>query len=248
MSTVSQEKELKKAGANIKVYHPFKVNIKNPNILVEGVDTPQPDTIYAFAIKKPNATERDIASETRSQYTSYYMEKGLLPEAVLRKKLSDLGGVVSQTEGKSYLESQLQLLTLESEYQLLKSEGKEEESKVVFAQWNDTKRRIIAFETEQNMSLENSAEAKARDKMIQYYIYQLLYWLPKPDSTDYVPYFTGKDFEEKTAYAYNLDDNEDALYHRVVPLTQLFISYMLYSRGPANPDDINALPKEMGLE
>ncbi len=208
MSITSQDKELKKSGANIKIYHGFTVATKNKPTIIDGVETVAPDTLHSFAVKKPNASERDSAQEIRSQFTTYYMEKGLLPEAVLRKKLADMGGTVSKNEDQNYLNLNLALLTLESEYQLLKSEQKalESEGKIddaktkgneadaKFALWGETKRKIVSMETDQNMTYENSAEAKARDKMIQ------------------------------------------------------FVSYMLYSRGPANPDDINALPKEMGLE
>ncbi len=249
MSTSSQEKQLAKSPYNVKAFHAFDVRLSSAPVTIDSVETAQEAVTHKFLIKKPNASERDESSLIRSQYTTKFIEQGLLPEAVLRKKLSDLGGIISRSDTENYVSQQLKLLDLEREIQLLTIDKKDDEAKAKVTEWNEVKRRIISFETEQNMSLENSAEAKARDKMIQYYIYQLLYWLPTPEATDYVPYFKGEDFEAKTKYAYEvLDDNEDKLYLKVFPLAQLFISYMLYSRGPVNEADINALPKEMGLE
>ncbi len=224
---------------NDKVWYSFEIKL------------PVPDTTdiksYSFKVKKPTRSEREMGEWIRSKYITKYIEDGLLPEAVLRKKLEDAGGTVSKNQSQEYLEYQLTLMNLEREYQLLKTEGKEEEAKLKYNEWNEVQRNIIALETEYGSTYENSAESKGRNKLIQFFTYHLIYWLPE-NGKEYVQYFSGEDFESKMRYAYALDDAEDPLYQKVEVLGQLFVSALLYSKGKISHETLGKLPNDMGIE
>lgn len=242
----NQENE-NKWQSNYKEWHSFKFSIPSAPKLIDGVEVEQEAKEYLFKLKKPSASQRQSADLIRSLYTTSFIEKGLMPEAILRKKLEDAGGTASKSEVDNYLTLTLKLKQLESEYQLLKTEGKLDESNAKFLEWNEVQRQLINIESEQSRAYENSAEAKARNKMIQFFVYELLYWMPTADAKDYVQYFSGESFEDKQRDAFAKEDEENEVYQRVVILSELFVTALLYSKGKIAAEALDKLPSEMGL-
>ena len=206
-----------------------------------------------FGVKKPSHSEKEEAEIVKAAYFAYCVEKGVMTQASLRKRYGDssgvheTGGVYTNEEQKQYsiLRQKLKEYLEEYEFASLSTSDKTaEEKNAIFDKIFTIRRQIIDFENSATMFYQDTAESKARNKFIQFFIVMLAYI--KPDGVvDWKPYFQGDNFDEKLKHLAKLEDDEDEIYLRAVEKLGLVVTLLL---GTPNitKKEIEDIEKELG--
>lgn len=179
--------------------------------------------LYAFKSKKPNGEENTfyIAKPSRTlkqmgeieyaKQLAIFVKSGLLPKAAWNTILDNLGGTVSDSEAKDYTETRKRFFELSLELNKLEQVDNlndEQQSKYLEIKQGieEAKKDIQAFELEQIYIFENTAEAKARNMTIQWWLTELSY------KNENEKFFAGDSFDSKLDWydELNTDNEEDA--------------------------------------
>lgn len=133
-----------------------------------------------LAIKKPTRSLFDEAELFYGVRLSEGIKAGLLTRALLAKRFNNDGGVLSDEEQKEYNNLYLQLFNLQTDFQKLsiKEEGirtEEEKNKLqkVIYDMNTAREQLQKYEMAQANLFEQTAENRARNKTIMWWVLQL---------------------------------------------------------------------------
>jgi hypothetical protein len=177
--------------------------------------------LYSFILKNKNGEElkffilkppRSLRQNGEIQYAKQlanFVKAGLLPKAAWSTILENLGGTVSESDAenynnarKSFFENSIELNKINQKSDL----SEEDHTKIAKLKENllASQSAMQTFELEQIYIFENTAEAKARNATIQWWLSQLSY---KNETENF---FHGETFDEKMDWYDDLDpDNED---------------------------------------
>jgi hypothetical protein len=230
---------------NFKSIYEFSVPIVKQSV-VDGVETKEV-TRYSFAIRKPSRSEKEEAEFVRSEYLGKYIRRGILPEAILNKTYENQGGTLNETE-LAYVSNLNMRLYDKKEALKLASVGKESKEVIgdLLKDINEIQREVTSIQYRQSRFFENTAEFKAKTKLIEYLFVNLVYWKPKEDS-EWTRYFKSEDFEPALDELEKLEDSEDEIYMRMKDKALLAISMFVHMSGNVKFDDIEQTVKDSGL-
>jgi hypothetical protein len=154
-----------------------------------------------FAILKPNRRQREDGELFYASETSRFAKAGVLPKAAWNTILSNGGGSISEQDREEYgkLLSDYRTKSFDLQAILIRSNGNlEEQDKTAIESitndLTDIKNKIQAFEASQINVFENTAEAKARNRAILWWVTTLAY---KNVDGKYVPIFGQENFDAK---------------------------------------------------
>jgi hypothetical protein len=188
----------------------YKFDAKN---VIKKDDGSQETIVKNFALLKPNRRLREDGELFYAAETSRFARAGVLPKAAWGTILSNGGGSISEQEREQYGTLLLKFRDLSFELQsiLIKGEGERSESEKLRSNdlindLDDIRREIQNFESSQIAIFENTAEAKARNRTILWWVMNLSY---KEENGDYTPLFEGSSFEDKLVEYDNLEEEED---------------------------------------
>jgi len=191
--------------------------------------------IKKFGILKPNRRLREDGELFYASETSRFARAGVLPKAAWGTILSNGGGSISEKEREIYGNLLLEFRNYSFDLQsiLIKPESdRTEQEKVkseeLLEKLEDIRKEIQSFESSQLSIFENTAEAKARNRAILWWVLQLSY--SQNEQNEYVPVFSGETFEEKLeSYDfYEEDQKEDSFILGVIRrLTYLITLWFL---------------------
>lgn len=213
MSTLPQV--LKSAAADISKFralYEFPINltkeVEEENTRVEGDKTitekvkVQRSVSIQFALKKPSRFEKDEADMYRSIWETKYLDAGILPAAILLKKYANSGGILSDEQKDYYNVLQRDFMLAETELKRLQVNEPDNKDAIneVALKFVTLRQAILDFQQEQSVFFANTAESKARQKLIEWAVLFLTYYRPlndKGEPGEWTPFFAGKDIEEK---------------------------------------------------
>jgi hypothetical protein len=188
----------------------YEFDAKN---VVKKEDGSQETVIKKFALLKPNRRLREDGELFYAAETSRFAKAGVLPKAAWGTILSNGGGSISDQEREQYGNLLLKFRDLSFELQsiLIKGEGERSESEKLRSNdlinnLDDIRREIQNFESSQVAIFENTAEVKARNRTILWWVMNLSY---KEEGEGYKPLFEGESFEDKLVEYDNLEEEED---------------------------------------
>lgn len=189
---------------NIKYYYEFEVAVK---------DSEQP---LKFAIMQPNRRMREDGELFFASETSRFAKAGVLPRAAWNTILSNGGGTVSDSDREQYgkLLSKYRESSFDLQSMLIKSEGvrsPEENKKIdeLLLEVDEIKKQIQAFESDQINIFENTAESKARNRTILWWILNLSM---QKIGDEYLALFQGSSLEEKLDSYDKVEESADPSY------------------------------------
>lgn len=198
-----------------------------------------------FAIKRPSRNEKEEGEMHRAAYFSYCVEKGIITQAALRKKYGDAGGVYTNDEEKQYSILRIRLRDALEEYKLF-SLNEDEESKKkkdeIFNEIFSIREKIIEFENSATLFYQDTAESKARNKLVEYFILYLTYFR-EDTSKEWSIFFKGDTVEQKLKYLSDLEDNDDKTY-LLVAEKLAFVITLLLSNPNLTKEEIDNIDKE----
>ena len=179
--------------------------------LVKKDDGSQETVIKKFSILKPNRRLREEGELFYAAEVSRFAKAGVLPKAAWSTILSNGGGSISQEEREVYGGLLLKFRDLSFELQaiLIKGEGERTEaeksrSNELIKELDDIRKEIQNFEASQIAIFENTAEAKARNRTILWWVMNLSY--EKIDE-NYNSIFQGESFNDKLLKYDSLEDD-----------------------------------------
>ncbi len=193
-----------------------------------------------FALKNPSRSERELAEEERAAWWSHYVEKGILPTALLLKVHANYGGILSDDQKRYYHGKQADYIVLEQELERLfvNEPDNKEKQKETAGRLTALRNDILTFEQEQSVFFNNTAESKASAKMTQYLVLHLSYFRTNEDK-DWEPFFKGSGTGEKLAYMDKLNDEQDETFAKAYPMLSFVAHLYSSSNGGINTEALN---------
>ena len=196
-----------------------------------------------FIIKKPSRSEKEEAEIIRAALLSSFIRRGVMPEAVLSKTYSDQGGIMDEIDKKHYADLTFRLSKKIEEFQLINQKEEKDKSEICLKEIIELRKDLTSFQYQQSSFFENTAEYKARTKLIEYLFTLLVYW--KFDTKqDIQPYFKGNNFDERLKSLELLEDNDDEVYLKIRDRALFVISLYTHTGGSVNQEDIRKMVDE----
>jgi hypothetical protein len=211
--------------------------------------TVKKDVPYKVVIKKPNRNELEEGDMFYSLELNKFIKMGMLTKAMLAKQYGNQGGVWSEKEQKLYSTLLYKMHSKQLEVQqfsILSENGKlSERQKVKLDQavkeMSEIKKDLTEYEMVQNSLFDHTADVKARNRAIMWYILHLSYFVEgEADDAPFENLFEGDDFKEKYK-AYELAEEEgEELYEKIIDKISSIVTiwYVSGTQGQEGLDDI----------
>lgn len=208
---------------------------------------------YTFYVKKPNRTEMEDGDMFYSLELNKFIKMGLLTKAMLAKQYGNQGGVWSEKEQKIYSDLMYKMHQKQLEVQqfsLLSKDGKlskrqKEKLDQTVKEMAQSKRELTEYEMVQNSLFDHTADVKARNRCIMWYILHLTYFVEGEEDTPvYEQYFEGDSFEEKYLNYQDKEELADEIYEKVIDQISSVVT-IWYISGNQEQENIKNMLEEM---
>jgi len=191
-------------------------------------------------IKQPNRREIEEADMEYSVEVSKCIKRGILTKAMLAKKYSDSGGMVSEEDAEFLAKKYAQLSDLQSEltrFTVKNNKNSRDKEKIdnLTEETAGVRREIIDMEQSYSALFNHTADNKAQNKAILWYMLNLAH-LQEEDSNRSSPIFKGETFDEKLDNYYELEDEGDDVYSQIREKLPSFVSMWYFSANPSKSD------------
>jgi hypothetical protein len=228
---IYQEKEIEKVDVS--------TNEKGEEVKVTSkVKTTVP---VKLAIKKPTRSLFDEAELFYGVKLSEGIKAGLLTRALLAKRFNNDGGVLSDEEQKEYNELYLEFFNLQSEFQKLsikeesiRTEEEKTNLKSVIEKMNDARDRLQKYEMAQANLFDQTAENRARNKTIMWWVLQLS--LIQGEDKKFKELFTEGSYEEKLRKYDEIEESDVVLEKMALQKLLYLISFWYIGRAASQEE------------
>lgn len=194
-----------------------------------------------LALLKPNRRLKEEGELFYAKEVSRFAKAGVLPKAAWGTILSNGGGSISEKEREVYGELLLKFRDASFELQsiLIKTESERTEaekkrSDEIIVELDEIRKEIQSFESSQIAIFENTAEAKARNRTILWWV---LFTSYVEKNGEYVPFFDGETFDEKIGSYDIFEDlnNEDSI--NIISIRRLTYLITLWFLGKVETEE-----------
>ena len=199
-------------------------------------------------IKEPNRRQIEEADMEFSVEMSKCIKKGILTKAMLAKKYSDSGGLLTEEDAKQLTKLYASLGEMQTKYTRLSSKAKkskkdEDKLNEMLGEMGQLRRDIVDMETTYSSLFNHTADNKAQNKVILWYLVNLSYY--QEDEDDNIkPFFTSEESEDKIDEYYDLDENGDEIFDLAKDKLTTFLSFWYFSSN-ATKEDFDSLNKDI---
>ena len=190
---------------------------------------------HIFVIKQPTRRQMEEADMEYSIEMSKCVKQGILTKAMLLNKYDDTGGLLSESDAKKLNDLYGQLGELQAEYSRLNMASNKNEKKMteVSNEMSQLRRTVVRAETSFSTLFNHTADTRAQNKVIAWYLLNLVF-IEKDGET--VDFFPGDSFDDKKSYLYSKEEEEDELrslcYDKLIAL----ISFWYFSAATQTED------------
>jgi len=208
---------------------------------------------YRIIIKKPNRTELEEGDMFYSLELNKFIKMGLLTKAMLAKQYGNQGGIWSEKEQKIYAELlykmhqkqlEVQQFSIFGENNSLSNRQREKLNESI-RDLSFLKKELTEYEMLQNSLFDHTADVKARNRAIMWYILNLSYFQEgEGEDRPFEKMFDGDDFESKYESYQDKEDSEDDLYQKSIDKISSIIT-IWYVSGNQDSESIEAIFEEM---
>jgi len=185
-----------------------------------------------FMLKRPTRKLLDRADLFYSVKLSEGIKAGLLTRTLLARRYDDDGGLWSQEDQGTYFEVYDQLVERENEYHKLTlnlakdlNENKQKETEKVLRQITDLRRKLSQFEEIQQSIFNNTAENRARNQTIMWWVLNLSYRELDGDDGKTGLVFEGKTHEERLDSYDVIEEEFDDFTDEMIKKLAFFVSF-----------------------
>jgi len=223
--TVSKQEEVDKTETKIEDGKEISITSK----VTEGVPR-------KFFIKKPTRTLFEEAELFYAVRLSEGIKAGLLTRSLLSKRYSNDGGALSDQDKGKYAELYVKLFEKQNEFQKLSIVDKNDRSKEAQEYFDKLSSEIINLRTEiqdfeiaQASLFDQTAENRARNKTILWWILHLSFMIDKDGKESSV--FGDGAFEERLALYDGIEDDQDEWLKTVIKKFAFYVSFWYMGRA-----------------
>lgn len=201
-------------------------------------------------ILKPTRKVFDDAELFYGVKLSEGIKSGLLTRSLLAKRYQNDGGALSEPEKQKYASLYIDLFKKETEFQRIQvnldnldSELHKKKTEEILNDLLDIKRELQEFELYQSNLFEQTAENRARNQTIMWWVLSLSYIEAEKDSFE--PIFGNGSYDLKLSKYDEIEDSEDDFIKMVIKKLAYFIS-LWYVGRISNQDDFSYFDKAYG--
>ena len=203
------------------------------NITVtKKVKTKEPVTIR---IKKPSRKELEEAEFEFSVEMSKCVKRGILTKAMLAKKYSDTGGLMSEDDAKILVDSYKKVFDLQNEYsrlEIVQTKNAKQKARVdeITTELAEVRRQIVEFESNYQSLFDHTADVKAQNRLILWYVLMLTH-IQNEDDNEPTPFFGEGDFENRLTEYYRREEEEDEFYFLVTKKAATILAFWFFNQA-----------------
>jgi hypothetical protein len=205
---------------------------------------------YRVIIKQPNRRQMEEADMEYSIEMSKCIKKGILTKAMLAKKYSDLGGMMTEDDALQLNKNYAKIGELQTEYQRLVAKSKKSEKdlstiKSLLLELTEVRSTIVNLETAYSTLFNHTADTKAQNRAIMWYIVNLSYFQEEDAEGDPANLFEGVSSDEKLEQYYVFDEEgKSEIFNSIKNKLTTFVSYWFFS-NQASTEDFDSLNDEI---
>jgi len=185
--------------------------------IVEAFKTKTSTINNRIVIYKPSFASIEEAEFFYGQKYNEYINAGYLTRSMLNKKIGDIGGSSSKLSqellSKAFLDNMESARTIEF-YEGQKDLDSDQKEKLVKAKelFASSSKDIANFEEFNRSQYSQTAEAKAEQKLMEWFIFNFSYYEESlDDKVETFPIFEGDNFDQKREFYLTLCEDEEDL-------------------------------------
>ncbi len=240
------------------VFHEFTISVaKDIDVVavkVENEGTPQAKTVtettkatkqvnVPFCIKLPSRQENEEADIVRAVWWTKFLERGIISESMLIKRYTNEGGTLPNEDRKLLADLQVEFAAVQIKLTEAEVVHKDDHEllRSLRLQFFDLREKITAIHRSQAPFFENTAEAKAREKHIEWLVLNMSYYRQyHADESlgEWEPFFPGKTVEDKLAYYDGLVEKGDELWSKAKGMLELLATFYSSSNGSVTGEEV----------
>jgi hypothetical protein len=188
-----------------------------------------------FVVRKPSRALYDEAELFYGVKLAEGIKAGLLTRALLAKRFNNDGGVLSDPEkdkfSKLYMslfEKQARVTTIEDKPKRERSKEEETELQITIEELNASREQIQEFEMSQASLFDQTAENRARNKTILWWVLNLAY---EKDGDDHKGVFEGEDYNSKIDSYDRYEEKEDDFIDEMLKKFSYVVSFWFITKA-----------------
>lgn len=186
-----------------------------------------------ITLKKPNRVMYDDAELYYGVTLSEGIKAGLLTRALLSKRFSNDGGVMSNEDKEDYADLYLDLFNNQTEIERLsgvtakkRTEQESEKFSSLMKRNGVLKREIQDFELAQASLFEQTAENRARNKTVLWWVLRMAHIQgSEEDNSEPIPIFSGENHKKRLDSYDELEELPDPFYEELLRKLVYYVSY-----------------------
>lgn len=189
-----------------------------------------------FVVKKPNRALYDEAELFYGVKLSEGIKAGLLTRALLAKRFNNDGGVLSDIEKDKFSNLYLGLFEKQSELQAIemkterdRTDKEKKRKEELIDDLNRSREEVQEFEMSQASLFDQTAENRARNKTILWWVVNLSY--QKISDKEFKPVFDGESFDEKIAHYDKYEEMEEDFWDEVLKKLSYVVSFWYITKA-----------------
>lgn len=217
---------------------------------VTTTKTVKKEVPYTVTIYQPSRRQVEDADMEFSVEMSKCIKRGILTKAMLAKKYSDSGGLLSEEDSSTLIRLYRELGEIQNSLGKLttkksKSSAEKKKEEELTESFAETRRNIVDLETTYQNLFNHTADTKAQNKAILWYMLNLSF--VKDQLDDEKPLFAGSSNEEKEDSYYQLEEGGDEIFDLAKEKLMTFVSFWYFSQNPSE-EEFKNLEEEMNAE
>lgn len=192
-------------------------------------------------LRKPTRALFDEAELFYGVRLSEGIKAGLLTRALLAKRFTNDGGVLSEEEKNLYANLYVALFEKQNEFQKLsikdeseRTETEKNRYKEVISELAELRTQIQDFETAQASLFDQTAENRARNKTILWWVLQLAHIVD--DKGNETPFFGNGDFDSKLRIYDHIEETGTDFENLVCRKLAYFVSFWYVGRASSQEE------------
>ena len=187
-----------------------------------------------YFLRKPTRAMFDDAELFFAVSLSEGIKAGLLTRALLLKRFNNDGGILSENEKESLTVLYSDIMERQTEFQKLSLKSKEERSEEEQLRYgealtflNEARVQLQEFEMAQSSLYDQTAENRARNKTILWWVLALSY---SDEEGEEKPFFHGENYEQKLSDYDAMEEEDDDFVINVISKLSYYISFWYVSK------------------
>lgn len=202
---------------------------------------------YSIIFNEPSRRQAEDADMEFSIEMSKCIKKGILTKAMLAKKYSDSGGLLTEEDSQRLLRGYSQIAETQHALKRLivkkkKSQEEKQEEERLTEELADARRSVVNLETAYQNVFNHTADTKAQNRTILWYLINLTF--VKSGNGEERRLFNGEDYDEMLDDYYNKDESGHEIFDLAKEKLMAIVSFWYFSQNPTE-EDFLSLEKEI---